>query len=56
MVKEPDPVSEEAAETASQRSGHEEIADAEGDFALCVEEGKVDGEAREETALDGAEK
>jgi hypothetical protein len=55
VIQKPDPVGKQAAETAGQRGGDEEVADAEGDFALRVEEGKVDGEAREETAFHCAE-
>ena len=55
MIEKPDPVGKQATETTCQRGRDEEIADAEGDFALGVEEGKVDGEAREETAFHGAE-
>jgi hypothetical protein len=55
VVEEPDPVREEAAETARQRRGHKEIADAEGDFALRVEQGEVDGEAGEEASFESPE-
>jgi hypothetical protein len=55
VIEKPDPIGKEAAETACQRGRDKEIADAESDFALGVEEGKVDGEAREETAFHSAE-
>jgi hypothetical protein len=55
VIEKPNPVGKQAAETACQRGRDEEIADAEGNFALRVEEGKVDSEAREETAFHGAE-
>jgi hypothetical protein len=43
------------AETAGQPSRRKEISNAEGDFALRVEESEVDGEAGKEAALDLAE-
>ena len=43
------------AETAGQSCRRKEISNAEGDFALRVEQSEVDGEAGKEAALDLAE-
>ena len=37
------PVSEDSAQRTSDGSGHKEVADPQGVFSLCVEEGEVDG-------------
>lgn len=48
-------VGEETAAGSRERSRHEEIPDAQGEFALSIEERKVDCCAREKTAFDSTE-
>jgi hypothetical protein len=43
VVEESYTVRKEAAEATGERGGHEEVADAEGEFALRVEESEIDG-------------
>lgn len=50
-----DAVGEQAAEGAGDGGADEEVADAQGELVLCVEEGQVDVEAREQASLDDAE-
>jgi len=50
-----DRVGQEAAAGACERGADEQVADAQGEFALGVEEGEVDGHAGEEATFDSAE-
>jgi hypothetical protein len=54
-LKNPIPYATRTAETAGQPSRRKEISNAEGDFALRVEQSEVDGEAGKEAAWDSPE-
>jgi hypothetical protein len=55
VIEEPNAVRKEPAEATGERCRDEEVPDAEGDLALRIEKGEVDGKAWEETAFYGAE-